>query len=553
MAKAESQFTFEISLSVLNHLGRNLYRSFLTVLGEAISNAWDADAENVWIYIDKENNSLVVKDDGDGMTAEDFQNRFLKIGYSKRKDGSISTRRKRPFIGRKGIGKLALLSCARRISVSTRKSPNAEYVGGIIDNSGLNEAIKNDLTPDEYHLGKVDETLFQKYKPGHRRGTIIYFEDVYEGIRNSVDYLKKLIALYFRFSLLDDSFNIYVDGEKITLDHLDDLVNNTQFVWIINDLNDPLVGEKIAKSPVLYEMISRKEKKPIRGFIASVMKPSQLKIKTTEEKVSVDLFVNGRLREKDILKHIPSTRVVESYLYGQIHFDALDDKIDRFASSREGIVADDPKYKEFLDDLKKIIAEIMEDWDRLRNKINQDGDPDNPRISKKERKARELFNVVSDEYSLPKKSENKGKVDQWVNELADDAQFSFSSYAECFISENLIRKYIEDKGIALSQAAIKEIAERKNNENANKNLGNISIDIRRSSSDLSYLSMDHLANLVDKEDPIKKASLSRDAREYKPIRDALAHTALLADVAKNKLTTVYENIKERVRALLSGK
>jgi hypothetical protein len=30
------------------HLGRNLYRSFITVIGEAISNSWDADAENVW-------------------------------------------------------------------------------------------------------------------------------------------------------------------------------------------------------------------------------------------------------------------------------------------------------------------------------------------------------------------------------------------------------------------------------------------------------------------------------------------------------------------------
>ena len=37
------QFTFEISLSVLNHLGRNLYRSFMTVVGEALSNSWDAD------------------------------------------------------------------------------------------------------------------------------------------------------------------------------------------------------------------------------------------------------------------------------------------------------------------------------------------------------------------------------------------------------------------------------------------------------------------------------------------------------------------------------
>ena len=65
--------------------------------------------------------------------------------------------------------------------------------------------------------------------------------------------------------------------------------------------------------------------------------------------------------------------------------------------------------------------------------------------------------------------------------------------------------------------------------------------------------MDGLANLVDKKDHYKEASLSRDAREYKPLRDAVAHTALLTDVAKTKLTSVYENIKGRVRSLLAGK
>lgn len=78
---------------MLNHLGRNLYRSFATVLGEAISNAWDADARNVWIYIDKTKNNLIIKDDGAGMTSDDFQKKFLKIGYSKRKEGAPNLRR----------------------------------------------------------------------------------------------------------------------------------------------------------------------------------------------------------------------------------------------------------------------------------------------------------------------------------------------------------------------------------------------------------------------------------------------------------------------------
>lgn len=551
MMENRGQFTFEISLSVLNHLGRNLYRSFMTVLGEAISNSWDADANNVWVYIDRERDSLVIKDDGDGMNAEDFQNKFLKIGYSKRKEGSRSAKN-RPYIGRKGIGKIALLSCARRISILTRKSPDDDYVGGVIDNSGLDDAIKNDLTPDRYPLGSVDEALFREYQRGHAHGTIIYFENLTEGVRNSIDQIRKVMALYFRFSLIDDSFRIYVDDQPITLDDLDDLAQNTEFLWNINGLDDPYVNRKLTQ-PTLREQASITVPVPFRGFIASVRKPRDLKIFTTEEKVGVDLFVNGRLRERDLLRHIPTARIYESYLYGQIHFDELDDEIDRFTSNREGIVADDPKFREFLTILQKqVIPQIAEQWDKWRVKHREEGDPENPRLSPRERKSRDLFIVVSEDYSLPAESTERGKVDGWVDELAEDAQFNFSSYAECFISENLVRRYIEEKKIPLSPEAERERDKWRNREIESKNRANISIDLRRSSSDLSYLSMDDLANLVDKVDPLKQAGLSRDAAEYKPMRDAVAHTALLTDLAKQRLTTVYENIKARIRILLSN-
>ena len=92
----------------MNHLGRNLYRNVITVLGEAISNSWDADAKNVYITIDRENNYMSIQDDGMGMTDDDFQGKFLKIGYSKRKKGDYTSPSGRPFIGRKGIGKLLI-------------------------------------------------------------------------------------------------------------------------------------------------------------------------------------------------------------------------------------------------------------------------------------------------------------------------------------------------------------------------------------------------------------------------------------------------------------
>ncbi|WHP39083.1 MAG: hypothetical protein QJQ54_00170 [Mollicutes bacterium] len=40
----------------------------------------------------------------------------------------------------------------------------------------------------------------------------------------------------------------------------------------------------------------------------------------------------------------------------------------------------------------------------MRRKYKKDGDPDNPNVKKKERKAIELFNIISDEYFPEEKS-----------------------------------------------------------------------------------------------------------------------------------------------------
>lgn len=545
------KFTFNISLSVLNHLGRNLYRNFITVLGEAISNSWDADAKNIWIYIDRDKNYLIIKDDGEGMSSDDFQNKFLKIGYSKRKDGVEKTVSQRPFIGRKGIGKLALLSCAKRIHVIS-KTKATDFVGGIIDNSGLDNAIVNDSTPQDYPLENFDLSLFNSVIEKFENGTIIYFENMNDGISNRIEYIRKLIALFFRFSLIDNSFKIHLNDDPITLNELNVLSLSTQFVWQINSMDDPYLKEKIAATSDHIKQYKKIESSfAISGFIASVEKPSQLKIKQTTETVTVDLYVNGRLREKDLLKHIPSTRVVESYLYGQIHFNNLDGDKDRFTSSREGVISDDPLFKSFLEELNSIVQNLMKDWDDWRRKLNQDGDPDDTRITRKERKSRELFNTVVDEYMPPKSSSNRSQVDDWANSLSDEAQFNLSSYAECFVSENLLRKFIKHKKLALSSEAQTKLVGYKNNEESAKNIANISFEIRQNSDDLLYFSMDDLANFVDKPtDQLKQPGISRDAKVYKPVRDAVAHTAIITLTAKQSLNTTFENIKARVKKLL---
>ncbi|MGB8816143.1 MAG: ATP-binding protein [Minisyncoccia bacterium] len=545
--KNNNTFSFEISLSVLNHLGRNLYRNFITVLGEAISNSWDADANNVWIDINSDNN-FFIKDDGCGMNNHDFQNKFLKIGYSKRKGNGISSPNHRPYIGAKGIGKLALLSCAEKISVIS-KTNNTEYVGGVIDNSGLTKAIEHDLTPDKYKLGKVDLKSFTQYTAGHKKGTIIYFDQTKEDIKGTIPHLKKLIALYFRFSLIDESFKIFVNNEQVTFGDIKDLSDATEFLWNINDLKDPYTD---TLSKLKNESIGLSTALKIKGFIATVEKPRNLKIAGTEEKIGIDLFVNGRLRERDILKYLPafSTRHIASYLYGQVHFDELDkDGKDRFTSSRDGIIPGDEKYKGLIETLRnEILEKISNKWDELRLARDEDGDDENPRKTLKERRALSLYNLSSKDYSGVKNN----KVGSWVKELQPDAEFNIPSYVDCFISENLIRKFIKHKKISLDTKR-DTINHWKKIENTGKTNGNLTIDIRVSNDDIYYLDMENLVKVTEPRRGFPPNTLLTDETQFTPIRNAVMHTAMLTDQAKQKLTTVYENIKGKVLILLADK
>ena len=360
---------FEISVNILNHLGRNLYRNSIAAINEAISNSWDADAKNVWIEIDEENNNLVIKDDGVGMTPEDFEWKFLRIGYSKRaipksKESKMCSPGGRPFIGAKGIGKLALLAGADAVSVLS-KTTDTGYVGGVMDNSELDATIKGDRVSNQYTLGEVDHKLFVPYTQDHTHGTIIHFKNIGKSIRSTIPYLRRMTALYFRFALIDDNFKIHLNGKQVTLNDLNKLSEATEFLWIINDFEDPYIG---TLSRLKGNPIEIRSEIDIKGFIATVAKPKDLKVVGTEERMGVDLFVNGVLREKDLLKRIPTARICESYMYGQIHFNALDeDGEDRFTTGRESVIESDEQYQSLIKNLQQSVTpQIFKQWDQLR-------------------------------------------------------------------------------------------------------------------------------------------------------------------------------------------
>ena len=551
-------FKFNISFPILNHLGRNLYRSLITVIGEAISNSWDAGANNVWIKYDPENKKMIIIDDGEGMNKTDLQDKFLNIGYAKRAELGKESNSGRPFIGRKGIGKLALLSYANKIIIFSKKNNN-EITSVIIDNREIDREIKGNTEIKDLSLKEPNASKYEEVANLKKSGTIIYFEEL-NGERNSgFEYLKKIIALYFRFSLIDKDFNIYLNDEKITIENLSELAGKTQFVWNFNNFSDPFLD---LITPRL-ETKNKELPQEIKGFIASVAKPKDRNIFGSGERIGVDLFVNGRLRETDILKHSPSSRIPQEYLYGQIHIDALDSgDDDPFTSSREGVVRDNEEYNKHFPKIKDVVNKIFDDWDILRAGIREDGDIDNTKNkTKKERRAEELFRETSFSFTQHKKS---------VEKLAPDGEYNLSSYVECFIIENLLRDHIENKNAGFKKCMNidpthktcivrnKESIVRKKESfciycTAKKKLkvlkqskkeSRISIKVReKEDSLLAYVDYSEMARLIGDsyfkaEDPV-----------YKIFRNSVMHTSLLTEDAKLKLTTIRANIVARVENL----
>jgi hypothetical protein len=111
---------------LVEQLGAQLYPRVTASVAEMVSNAWDADAENVWITIPfdakwNETSEIRVIDDGHGMTYEQAQQRYLVVGRNRRRWDGRTSESGRALHGRKGIGKLAAFGTAGRLELTTRR------------------------------------------------------------------------------------------------------------------------------------------------------------------------------------------------------------------------------------------------------------------------------------------------------------------------------------------------------------------------------------------------------------------------------------------------
>ncbi len=125
---------------MLDHLGCGAYHGPAAALAEMVANAWDADAENVNIGLpDDLAGKITVEDDGNGMTFEECEQKYLNVGYDRRRGNPAAQTeaKKRNVMGRKGIGKFACFGIANTVEVETVSGATGEKTSFVMDADSL--------------------------------------------------------------------------------------------------------------------------------------------------------------------------------------------------------------------------------------------------------------------------------------------------------------------------------------------------------------------------------------------------------------------------------
>ncbi|TRZ49252.1 MAG: hypothetical protein D4S01_08970 [Dehalococcoidia bacterium] len=149
----------KVSAQILEHLSKGIYRNPAGAIKELISNAYDADAREVIVRAKPEIDSFSITDDGEGMNYSDFEENFLFISRSSKRDQGIYTKKfHRPIIGKIGIGFIAVSQICDRMTIISSKMGEGFKFEAEIDFGKFRKtkSIKKDI----YELSEVTLTNY---------------------------------------------------------------------------------------------------------------------------------------------------------------------------------------------------------------------------------------------------------------------------------------------------------------------------------------------------------------------------------------------------------
>lgn len=385
-----AEFELKFDPKTIEHLGVKMYATLPPALAELISNAYDADSDNVTISFheqNKEPKSITVIDKGTGMSSDDIQKKFLVIGRNRRDEegDKPSPKHGRLPTGKKGLGKLALFGLAKIITVDTVKDGLRNRFILNWDNLLSAKGVYNPTSE------LIDE------KTDKKNGTTIKLSELKRKTPFDMEGLADSLSKIF---IVDNTFSIVLkstDGKKSTISNERKYKQiESQFEWSEKDLVDK--GSKYF-SKIELKLITAKTPIPPSSGLRGIT-----------------LFSRGKLVNAPEYFASSTSSHFFQYLTGWIKADFIDlvDE-DVIATNRQSVNWDHPEMEEFKAFLSEMIMDVGRRWREKRSEKKDKDFQKNTGIDKKKWLS-----------TLPK--EIKSSVEKIVDTMSQDEEVS-NTYA----------------------------------------------------------------------------------------------------------------------------
>ncbi len=331
---SEQQLVMTFEANTIQHLGVKMYSTIPPALAELIANAYDACSTEVFIRLyDGENKKVIVEDNGIGMSFEQVNDYFLRIGRNRREENQESACRSIPT-GKKGLGKLALFGIGDKVNIITCQG--GEAVSFIMDWEEINS----------WENGKPYTPTFEIFPNGYcKKGTTIILSNLKRKTGFPIQDYSESIARLFNFN---DDFIVYLslnDGKPIIIDNKLKYDNiEPEFSWDIANINKDNV-------------VDYREKDLIVGTIVTTEKPLKANLR------GVTLFANGRMVNAPEFFGPSESSHFYSYTTGWLNIDFIDNwDEDVISTNRQSIDWDNPLTTDLREYLASCLLIVEKEW-----------------------------------------------------------------------------------------------------------------------------------------------------------------------------------------------
>lgn len=211
--------------STFKLLGRGLITDRITAIYELVKNCYDANATRVdieFIKVDKRNakSTIIISDDGQGMSLKDITDKWLVVGTSNKRDTTFSAAPfNRRYIGEKGVGRFATDKLGGHLQILTRRKEDnltlrvtvdwSAYEQQVIDNQdGVQQKLFTDLENEYEFISEKNH-----FPTGHgTKLTITMLHEAWdkEMLLRLENQLGRIIPPVFK---LDPPFNIFLKAD----------------------------------------------------------------------------------------------------------------------------------------------------------------------------------------------------------------------------------------------------------------------------------------------------------------------------------------------------